>query len=438
MDVNACVERGVAVGDVYATLQGTMGSQYSNDFNRFGRTWQVNVQADDRFRDQLDDVKRLKVRNSRGQMVPLGALLEVKERSGPLVITRYNTRPAAPVNGNVSPGTSTGDGIAVLERLADQKLPAGRMAYEWTELTFLEKQARNTGALVFGLSVAFVFLILAALYESWAFPLAVILVVPVCVSCSLGAVWITDPGSTVQQFASFDLIPVPDVKDPTQFHFLGEGERPPKDWLPAVGPDGSVVKELGGPFWFRVGYWVDESVVLPVSKWVLSSGIGKQDVNIFTQVGFVVLVGLACKNAILIVEFAKMARDKGLDRRTAVLEACALRFRPIMMTSVAFMLGVLPLAMATGAGAEMRQALGVAVLGGMIGVTAFGIILTPVFFYLVDRLTTGPLASHPWVLAASGAGMYLLRLKFVRPLAAGVRKAAADGIRKAVRNRFGA
>jgi multidrug efflux pump len=280
---------------------------------------------------------------------------------------------------------------------------------------------------VFALSVIAVFLILAALYESWAFPLAVILVVPVCVACSLGAVWITDPGSTVQTFAGFGLIPG-----------LAEGKHPPTDWFPVTERDGIFYREVGGPFWFRVGYWLDHSVIAPVSKWVLSSGIGKQDVNIFTQVGFVVLIGLACKNAILIVEFAKVARDKGEDLRTSVLEACALRFRPIMMTSVAFMLGVLPLAVAKGAGAEMRQALGVAVLGGMIGVTAFGVVLTPVFFAVVDRITAGRLGDHPWVVAVSAGSMYILRLKFLRPLAAGVRKAAAAGIRKATRNRFGA
>ena len=206
VDPNACLTRQVDVGDVYATLQGTMGSRYANDFNRFGRTWQVNVQAEPRFRDQVEDVPPAEGAEPAGDMVPLGALLEVKQKSGPLVITRYNMYPAAAVNGNVSPGTSTGDAIGMLEQLAEQQLPE-RMSFEWTELTFLEKQSRNTGALVFGLSVAFVFLVLAALYESWAFPLAVILVVPVCVACSLGAVWLTDPGSAVQSLAGLGLIP---------------------------------------------------------------------------------------------------------------------------------------------------------------------------------------------------------------------------------------
>ncbi|MBP3958104.1 efflux RND transporter permease subunit [Gemmata sp. G18] len=380
INVDACLQRQVDVGDVYAALQGTMGSRYANDFNRFGRTWQVNVQADDRFRDQLEDVKRLKVRNKKGDMVPLGALLTVNERSGPLVITRYNMYPAAAVNGNVSAGSSTGDAIGMLEKLAEQQLP-DKMAYEWTELTFLEKQSRNTGGLVFGLSVAFVFLILSALYESWAFPLAVILVVPVCVACSLGAVWLSDPGSATQQVLQ---------------------------WNAGDGPEFLKL----GPWALGAAGWTDRVLIGNANKWVLASGIGKQDVNIFTQVGFVVLVGLACKNAILIVEFAKIARDKGADLNAAILEACALRFRPIMMTSVAFMLGVVPLAIAKGAGAEMRQALGVAVLGGMLGVTAFGVFLTPVFFALMDRLVrrTRRLTGHSRVMSLAELALVLVAI----------------------------
>ena len=407
VDTNACLERQVDVGDVYATLQGTMGSRYANDFNRFGRTWQVNVQAEDRFRDQLEDVRRLKVRNKKGNMVPLGALLEVKHQSGPLVITRYNMYPAAAVNGNISPGTSTGDGIALMEKLAEQQLPSDRMAYEWTELTFLEKQSRNTGALGFGISVAFVFLILAALYESWAFPLAVILVVPVCVSCSLGAVWLTDPSSMHQSLVEWNA-------DPAIPMWLK-----PSDWG------------------YATARWLDDNPIAAVNRWVLSTGIGKQDVNIFTQVGFVVLVGLACKNAILIVEFAKIARDRGEDLHTAILEACKLRFRPIMMTSIAFMLGVVPLAVARGAGAEMRQALGVAVLGGMLGVTAFGVILTPVFFAVVDRLTRTAFAQHPWVQRLNAASLYLVRILVFGIGSRKVVTAVAAGIRKATKNRFG-
>jgi len=402
IDPGACAARGLELSDVYATLQGTMGSRYANDFNRFGRTWQVSVQSDSPFRNQLEDVTKLKVRNKAGGMVPLGAVLVVKEKSAPLVITRYNMYPAAAVNGNVAPGTSTGDGIALLEKIADRELPS-RMSYEWTELTFLEKSSRNTGAMVFGLSVAFVFLVLAALYESWAFPLAVILVVPVCVTCSLAAVWLTDPLSAGQTVVEWN------------------------KWLASI----------NAPRWLMLNDWagqrataLDTGPIATASGWLAKAGVAKQDVNVFTQVGFVVLIGLACKNAILIVEFAKVARDKGADLRTAVLDACQLRYRPIMMTSVAFMLGVLPLAVAEGAGSEMRQAIGIAVLGGMLGVTMFGVVLTPVFFAVVDRVTHGRIASHQWVMGVSAALMYVLRLKFVRPLAMSARNAVQVAVRR--------
>ncbi len=398
VDRSACVARGLDLNDVYATLQASMGAQYVNDFNRFGRTWQVNVQSDTNYRFRLEDVKKLKIRNHHGAMVPLGAVLTVKEQLGPLVITRYNMYPAAAVNGNIAPGTSTGDGIAVLEKLCDQELP-GRMAYEWTELTFLEKTARNTGAMVFGMSVAFVFLVLAALYESWAFPFAVILVVPVCVACSLAAVWLTDPLSAVQTLTNFNMIPG-----------LASGAIPPQDWLPSNAP--GQEHGLAGPWQFRWGYWLDNVPIKTAGGWMTGAGIGKQDVNIFTQVGFVVLIGLACKNAILIVEFAKIARDKGADLRTAIIEACNLRYRPIMMTSVAFMLGVLPLAVAKGAGAEMRQAIGVAVLGGMLGVTLFGVVLTPVFFAVVDRITRSRLVRNRVVEAVNKWTLYIITLSF--------------------------
>jgi multidrug efflux pump len=242
-----------------------------------------------------------------------------------------------------------------VEKLAQQELPS-RLAYEWTELTFLEKQSRHTGLMVFALSVVFVFLVLAALYESWWFPLVVMLVVPVGVASSLWGVWLTDPASaaaTVQQW--------------------------------------QATSE-----WFRPGDWflslartLDDQCIAPLHRVVTALGIRKQDVNIFTQVGFVVLVGLACKNAILLVEYARAARQRGQSRRQAVLEACQLRYRPILMTSAAFMFGVLPLAAAQGAGAEIRQAIGVAVLGGMLGVTFFGILFTPVWFVVVDWLTSG-------------------------------------------------
>ena len=396
VDRMACATHGVDLGDVYSTLQGSMGSRYVNDFNRFGRTWQVNVQAEREYRDRLDDIRKLKVRNRHGEMVPLAAVVRVQERNAPLVISRYNMYPAAAVNGNVAPGTSTGDAIAMLERLADRELTRGVMAYEWTELTFLEKQSRNTGALVFAMSVAFVFLVLAALYESWAFPLAVILVVPVCVTFSLAGIWLTDPGSFAQSLVEWNADP-------------------------AV------------PWWLKPNPWAApvadrlDSAAGEANRVVTAAGIRKQDVNVFTQVGFVVLIGLACKNAILIVEFAKVARDKGVELRQAVLDACQLRYRPIMMTSVAFMLGVLPLAIARGAGSEMRQAIGVAVLAGMFGVTLFGVVLTPVFFALVDRLTNGRVFHNRYVRGVGDALLYVLRFRFVRPLAGAAWTAVGRG-----------
>jgi multidrug efflux pump len=288
--------------DVYATMQATLGQRYVNDFNKFGRTFQVNVQAQAKDRNQLEDIRRLRVRNGHGDLVPLATLAEMKQVSGPLVITRYNMYPAAGINANISPGVSSGLAIGTFEQLANRELPTN-MGYEWTELTFIERRSRDTGIAVFGLAVLVVFLVLAALYESWALPFAVILVVPTCVLSSLVGVY-----------------------------------------------------------------------------------LAQQDINLFTQVGFVVLVGLACKNAILIVEYAKYQRDAGANRRTAILSACSLRLRPILMTSFAFISGVATLAFAKGAGAEMRQALGVTVFAGMIGVTVFGIVLTPVFFVLVDWL----------------------------------------------------
>jgi len=408
VDRGACVARGLELADVYATLQATMGSRYANDFNNFGRTWQVNVQAEMPFRDRPDDVKKLKVRNRAGEMVPLGAVLAVREEKGPLVITRYNMYPAAAVNGNFSPGTSTGDGIALLEKLAERELPS-RLSYEWTELMFLEKQSRDTAAWVFGLSVVFVFLVLAALYESWVLPLAVILVVPVCVACSLAAVWVTDPLSAAESLIEWNRW-VTSLNGPNWMHFNGSAVE--------------FARQL------------DSGPITTLHRWISSLGIAKQDVNVFTQIGFVVLIGLACKNAILIVEFAKVARDTGTDVRSAVVEACRLRYRPIIMTSIAFMSGVLPLAVARGAGWEMRQAIGVAVLGGMLGVTVFGIVLTPVFFALLDRLTRTRLASHPWIVRASTLGLYVVGFRFLRPVALALKKAAvaaSDRLRRKVR-----
>jgi multidrug efflux pump len=294
---------GVSMTEIFTTLQVYLGSLYVNDFNRFGRTWQVNVQGSADFRKQIEDLKHLKVRNERGDMVPFAGLVHVRDVSGPVVVMRYNMYPAAAINGNASAGVSSGQAIAITEKLAQPELLPS-MKYEWTELALLQLQTGNTAMLAFALAVVLVFLVLAAQYESWSLPLAVILVVPLCLLFSV------------------------------------------------------------------VG--------------VMAAHL---DINIFTQVGFVVLVGLACKNAILIVEFAKAQREAGVPRYEATLQACRLRLRPIIMTSFAFILGVVPLMVSQGAGAEMRQTLGIAVFAGMLGVTLFGIFLTPVFFCAIQWVT---------------------------------------------------
>jgi multidrug efflux pump subunit AcrB len=291
---------GVSMGEVFNTLQVYLGSLYVNDFNKFGRTWQVNVQASDLYRKGIEELKNLKIRSDKGKMVPLGTFTTVEEKSGPVLLMRYNMYPSAAVNVSPAVGVSSGQAIALMKQVADDKT-LRTMRPEWTELALLQLQTGNTAMLVFLLAVVLVFLVLAAQYESWSLPLAVILVVPMCLLCSIAGVL-----------------------------------------------------------------------------------IARLDVNIFTQVGFIVLVGLACKNAILIVEFAKTRREAGADRYTSTLEACSLRLRPIVMTSFAFILGVVPLVISEGAGAEMRRTLGVAVFSGMLGVTLFGIFLTPVFYYVIQ------------------------------------------------------
>ena len=307
VDRTKVMSMGVPLVDFNGTLQTYLGSTYVNNFNAFGRYWQVNIQADGRFRDHIEEAQQLKVRNNLGKMVPLGSLATMEDITGPVLVIRYNLYTAAPVNGNLRPGASTGAAIDNIDALTASSLPRTTRT-EWTELTFMQIRAGNTGLYVFGLAVVFVFLALAALYESWSLPLAVILVVPMCLLCSVTG--------------------------------------------------------------------------------VAATGIG---INIFVQIGFVVLVGLACKNAILIVEFARSLRQQGKPLTDATREASALRLRPIMMTSMAFILGVLPLVVATGAGAEMRQSLGIAVFCGMLGVTAFGIFLTPVFFHVIEGLSETPL-----------------------------------------------
>ncbi len=294
---------GLSISDIFDTLQDQVGSYYVNDFNKFGRTWQVNVQARQNFRQQITDLKQLKVRNATGGMVPLASVMSVEPASGPVLILRYNMYAAAAINGSAAPGVSSGTALTLMEDKAQEDLPPS-MSTDWTELALLQLQTGNTAMYVFLLAVILVFLVLAAQYESWSLPLAVILVVPMCLLCAIAGVW-----------------------------------------------------------------------------------VAHQDINIFTQIGFIVLVGLACKNAILIVEFAKSRREEGADPRRATLDAVQLRLRPIMMTSFAFILGVVPLVVAVGAGAEMRRTLGVAVFSGMLGVTLFGVFLTPVFYFVIQWFT---------------------------------------------------
>lgn len=295
---------GVPLQNVFNAMQGYLGSAYVNDFNKFGRTWQVKVQADSMYRTKPDDIKSLQVRNAEGKMVPLGTLMKVEEKLGPVRVDRYNLYPTAKISGMPAAGSSSGEALDVMERLAAVKLPAG-MGYEWTSMAYQEKKAGpEQAALVFGLAILVVLLILAAQYESWADPFAVILVVPMAV---LGA------------------------------------------------------------------------VVALMSRAL--------DNNIYTQVGLVLLVGLSAKNAILIVEFARDMRGKGKEVLDAAVEGSTLRFRPILMTSFAFIFGVLPLVVATGAGAVSRQAVGTAVCGGMLGVTLLGIFFTPVLYVLMQKLS---------------------------------------------------
>ena len=301
MDRTKCKTVGVPLSDVFQTLQVFLGGYYVNDFNRFGRTWQVNLQAEPQFRLSAGNVGDLNVRNAAGQMVPLGAMATVTDISGPVMVQRYNMYPAAAINGSGAPGVSSGQAIDEITGLAARELPSS-MTIEWTELTYLQILAGNTAVFIFPLCILFVFLTHSAEYESWSLPLGIILIVPMSLMCALAGVW----------------------------------------WR-------------------------------------------GMDNNLFTQIGFVVLAGLACKNAVLIIEFAKQQHEHGLKPKEAAVEASRLRLRPIMMTSFAFILGVVPMAVAKGAGAEMRQALGTAVFAGMLGVTLFGIFLTPVFYFVIQR-----------------------------------------------------
>jgi multidrug efflux pump subunit AcrB len=302
IDRTKCVALGVTMDEVFNALQYNIGSYYVNNFNEFGRNWQVNIQADPLFRDRVRDIRKLQLRNQQGEMFPLATVLSIRDTSGPVLVLRYNMYSAAAITGAPAPGTSSGQAADLMEQLVNNEKMQS-MAFDWTELMYLQKQAGNTALYAFGLAVVFVFLVLAAQYESWKLPLAVILVVPMCLLCS-----------------------------------------------------------------------------------VIGVQIAGQSITIFVQIGLIVLVGLASKNAILIVEFAKQQQEEGMSRNQAAVEACRLRLRPILMTSFAFIFGVIPLIVAKGAGAEMRTSLGVAVFSGMLGVTLFGIFLTPVFFDLVQRI----------------------------------------------------
>ncbi|MEW6446053.1 MAG: multidrug efflux RND transporter permease subunit [Pseudomonadota bacterium] len=302
IDTERALQNGVPLNNLYSTLQVNLGSLYVNDFNLFGRTYQVIAQADADYRMGASAIERLQTRAGDGNMIPLTGLVRVTEVTGPDRVVRYNTYPSIEINGSAAPGVSSGQAIGVMEKLLGETLPPG-MGYEWTELTYLQIIAGNTTLQVFAISVLVVFLVLAALYESWSLPFAIILIMPMVLL----------------------------------FAMLG-------------------VKYMGG------------------------------DNNIMTQIALLVLIGLASKNAILLVEFAKIREDHGLSAMEAALEACRLRLRPIVMTSIAFIAGVVPLVLASGAGAEMRQAIGTPVFFGMLGVTFFGLLLTPVFYLVIRGL----------------------------------------------------
>ena len=302
LDRTKAQQLGVSAQDVFDTMQIYLGSFYINDFNKFGRTYQVIAQADTPFRSKPDDILKLKIRNAAGAMVPLGALIRLSDSTGPESAMRYNAYRSADLNGGAAPGYSSGQSQSAITRLLKETLPKG-MSWEWTELTFQQEIAGNTALIVFPICVLLVYLVLAAKYESLFLPLAVILIVPLCLLSAICGVW-------------------------------------------------------------------------------LSQG----DDNIFTQIGFFVLAALACKNAILIVEFARELETDGKETLAAAIEAARLRLRPILMTSLAFIMGVIPLVISHGAGAEMRRAMGIAVFSGMLGVTFFGLFLTPVFYVVLRTL----------------------------------------------------
>ncbi len=293
----------IPLSNIFDTLQAYLGSLYVNDFNKFGRTYQVNVQADAAFRRNVDDIRQLEVRNSRGEMVPLGTLLEVKKTQGPQTISRYNLYPSASINGSAAPGFSSGEALKIMESMTASKLPTS-MGVEWTGMSYQEKRVSGQAIGIFVLAIVFVYLVLCAQYESWSISLAIILVVP----------------------------------------------------LALVGT-------------------------------VLALLVRQMDVNMYTQIGIVLLIGMAAKTAILMVEFAKQLREGGMSVREAAMEAARLRYRPILMTGFTFIMGTFPLVIATGPGAASRQALGTAVCGGMISATLLMLLFVPAFYVVVQRLS---------------------------------------------------
>jgi multidrug efflux pump len=318
LDRTKAKQMGVSIGDVFDTMQIYLGSLYINDFNKFGRTYQVIAQADAPYRAHAGDIAQLKTRNSAGQMVPLGSMVSVKESYGPDRAMRYNAYLTADINGAPAAGYSTNQAQDAMVKIVGSVLPKG-LSFEWTELTYQQILAGDTTLLVFPLCVLLVFLVLAAQYESLTLPLAVILIVPMCLICAITGIWIAD----------------------------------------------------------KYGMFMSMLSHTPHAS---------KDNNIFTQIGLIVLVGLACKNAILIVQFAHELEFHGRTPVHAAIEASRLRLRPILMTSFAFIMGVTPLVFSSGAGAEMRNAMGLAVFSGMIGVTFFGLFLTPVFYVILRGL----------------------------------------------------
>lgn len=297
--------QGVSLDDLFSTLQTYLGSSYINDFNRFGRTWKVMAQADGQFRDSVEDIANLRTRNNKGEMVPIGSMVNITTTYGPDPVIRYNGYPAADLIGDADPRVlSSAQAMTELSGLSKNLLPNG-MNIEWTDLSYQQSTQGNAAIIVFPMSVLLAFLVLAALYESWTLPLAVIMIVPMTMLSALFGVWLT-----------------------------------------------------GG------------------------------DNNVFVQVGLVVLMGLACKNAILIVEFARELELQGKGIIEAALEACRLRLRPIVMTSIAFIAGTVPLILGHGAGAEVRGVTGITVFSGMLGVTLFGLFLTPVFYVALRKLVS--------------------------------------------------